>query len=275
MKRPSFKDANNIAAAINASFGGIATAQSSTNVSVRAPTSPGARVAFMSQLDDVQVQAEKIRARVVFNSRTGTVVMGDGVALHAAAVSHGSLTVSINETSNVSQPNAFAGGRTAVTPQSNIAVNHARPGVVSLPESSSLKTLVNALNSLGATPDDIMSILQALHEAGRAGCRPGGDLMKVNASGGIDGSDALMGPKVQANDIKQAAEQFEAIFLRNMLKEMRKTNELFDSKDNPFNSDSVRMMQGFYDDELCNTLAQQHGIGIAAMLVKQLSPRHK
>ncbi|WP_201294307.1 flagellar basal body P-ring protein FlgI, partial [Escherichia coli] len=141
LKRPSFKDANNIAAAINASFGGIATAQSSTNVTVRAPTSPGARVAFMSQLDDVQVQAEKIRARVVFNSRT--VVMGDGVALHAAAVSHGSLTVSINETSNVSQPNAFAGGRTAVTPQSNIAVNHARPGVVSLPESSSLKTLVN------------------------------------------------------------------------------------------------------------------------------------
>ncbi|EFC2181930.1 flagellar basal body P-ring protein FlgI [Escherichia coli] len=166
LKRPSFKDANNIAAAINASFGGIATAQSSTNVSVRAPTSPGARVAFMSQLDDVQVQAEKIRARVVFNSRTGTVVMGDGVALHAAAVLHGSLTVSINETSNVSQPNAFASGRTTVTPQSNIAVNHARPGVVSLPESSSLKTLVNALNSLGATPDDIMSILQALHEAG-------------------------------------------------------------------------------------------------------------
>ena len=80
LKRPSFKDANNIAAAINASFGGIATAQSSTNVSVRAPTSPGARVAFMSQLDDVQVQAEKVRARVVFNSRTGTVVMGDGMA---------------------------------------------------------------------------------------------------------------------------------------------------------------------------------------------------
>jgi flagellar P-ring protein precursor FlgI len=164
LKRPSFKDANNIAAAINASFGGIATAQSSTNVSVRAPTSPGARVAFMSQLDDARCR-RKVRARVVFNSRTGTVVMGDGIALHAA-VSHGSLTVSINESSNVSQPNAFAGGRTAVTPQSNISVNHARPGMISLPESSSLKTLVNALNSLGATPDDIMSILQALHEAG-------------------------------------------------------------------------------------------------------------
>lgn len=61
LKRPSFKDANNIAAAINASFGGIAMAQSSTNVTVRAPTSPGARVAFMSQLDDVQVQAENPR----------------------------------------------------------------------------------------------------------------------------------------------------------------------------------------------------------------------
>ncbi|WP_020219106.1 hypothetical protein, partial [Escherichia coli] len=70
--------------------------------------------------------------------------------------------------------------------------------------------------------------------------------MKINASGGIDGSDALMGPKVQANDIKQAAEQFEAIFLRNMLKEMRKTNELFDSKDNPFNGSDSNLLIVFY-----------------------------
>lgn len=69
--------------------------------------------------------------------------------------------------------------------------------------------------------------------------------IKVNHSGGIDGSDALMGPKIKDNDLQKAAQQFEAIFLRNMLKEMRKTNEIFDSKDNPFNSDSVRMMQGF------------------------------
>ncbi|MBJ9836874.1 MULTISPECIES: rod-binding protein [Citrobacter] len=99
--------------------------------------------------------------------------------------------------------------------------------------------------------------------------------MKVNHNGGIDGSDALMGPKIKDNDLQKAAQQFEAIFLRNMLKEMRKTNEIFDSKDNPFNSDSVRMMQGFYDDQLCNSLAQHHGIGIAEMIVKQLSPHHK
>lgn len=167
LKRPSFKDANNIAAAINSAFGGgLATAKSSTNVEVVAPSSPGARVAFMSQLEDVQITAERVRARVVFNARTGTVVMGDGVKVHAAAVSHGNLTVSISESSNVSQPNAFAGGQTAVTPQSNINVNHAHPQMVTLPESTSLKTLVGVLNGLGASPDDVMSILQALHEAG-------------------------------------------------------------------------------------------------------------
>lgn len=99
--------------------------------------------------------------------------------------------------------------------------------------------------------------------------------IKVNRSGGTDGSDALMGPKIKSNDLQKAAQQFEAIFLRNMLKEMRKTNEIFDSKDNPLNSDSVRMMQGFYDDQLCNSPSQQHGIGIVAMIVKQLSPHHK
>lgn len=85
--------------------------------------------------------------------------------------------------------------------------------------------------------------------------------MKINGSGGIDGSDALMGPKVQANDIRQAAEQFEAIFLRNMLKEMRKTNELFDSKDNPFNSDSVRMMQGFMTMSCVTPWRSSTGLG--------------
>ncbi len=98
--------------------------------------------------------------------------------------------------------------------------------------------------------------------------------IKVHRGGGVDGSDALMGPKINDNDVQKAAQQFEAIFLRNMLKEMRKTNEIFDSKDNPFNSDSVRMMQGFYDDQLCTSLAQHHGIGIAAMIVKQLSPHN-
>ena len=167
LKRPSFKDANAIAQAINSGFhSGLATAKSATNVVVAAPADPGARVAFMSQLDDIQVKAEPVRAKVVFNSRTGTVVMGDGVVLHAAAISHGSLTVTISENSNVSQPGAFSGGRTAVTPQSDVSVKSGRGQMLQLPESSNLRTLVGALNNLGASPDDIMSILQALHEAG-------------------------------------------------------------------------------------------------------------
>jgi len=156
LKRPSFKDANAIAQAINSGFhSGLATAKSATNVVVAAPADPGARVAFMSQLDDIQVKAEPVR-----------VVMGDGVVLHAAAISHGSLTVTISENSNVSQPGAFSGGRTAVTPQSDVSVKSGRGQMLQLPESSNLRTLVGALNNLGASPDDIMSILQALHEAG-------------------------------------------------------------------------------------------------------------
>ena len=167
LKRPGFKDANSIANAINGTFGGgLATAKSATSVEVTAPTSPGARVAFMSQLQDVQITPERVRARVVFNARTGTVVMGEGVKVHAAAVSHGSLTVSITESSSVSQPNALAGGRTAVSPQSRIDVKTPRAQMVTLPESTNLKTLVDVLNGLGASPDDVMSILQALHEAG-------------------------------------------------------------------------------------------------------------
>jgi len=92
--------------------------------------------------------------------------MGEGVALHAAAVSHGNLTVSISETTRVSQPNAMSRGRTVASPDSNVNVEHARPQMVALPESTSLKTLVSVLNGLGASPDDVMSILQALHEAG-------------------------------------------------------------------------------------------------------------
>lgn len=84
--------------------------------------------------------------------------------------------------------------------------------------------------------------------------------------------DADTPMQIRENDLKQAAQQFEAIFLRNMMKEMRKVNELFDSKDNPLNSDATRLMQGFYDDKLCDQLASHNGIGIAAMIVKQLSP---
>ncbi|AKP33105.1 flagellar basal body P-ring protein FlgI [Yersinia aleksiciae] len=167
LKRPSFKSANNVALALNRAFGSnTAVAQSSTNVMVNAPLDAGARVAFMSLLEDVQINAGKQSPRVVFNARTGTVVIGEGVMVRAAAVSHGNLTVSIREKTNVSQPNPFGAGETVATPESDIEVSKGRNQMVVVPAGTRLRSIVNTINSLGASPDDIMAILQALHEAG-------------------------------------------------------------------------------------------------------------
>lgn len=167
LKRPSFKTANAVAVALNTAFGpGTATAQSATNVAVRAPVGAGERVAFMSSLEDVQINAGKQRPRVVFNARTGTVVIGDGVMVRAAAVAHGNLTVTIRESTNVSQPNALGQGKTVAAPQSDVSVNRGHGQMVTVPSGTSLRSIVNTLNSLGAAPDDTMAILQALHEAG-------------------------------------------------------------------------------------------------------------
>ncbi|KFK95344.1 MULTISPECIES: flagellar basal body P-ring protein FlgI [unclassified Serratia (in: enterobacteria)] len=167
LKRPSFKTANNIAVALNNAFGAnTATAQNSTNVVVKAPQGAGARVAFMSMLEDVQINVGKQRPRVVFNARTGTVVIGEGVVVRSAAVSHGNLTVTINESTNVSQPPAFSRGQTVATPESSVSVNRGRGQMVTVPTGTNLRSIVSTINSLGAAPDDTMAILQALHEAG-------------------------------------------------------------------------------------------------------------
>ncbi|WP_158784525.1 flagellar basal body P-ring protein FlgI [Pantoea sp. BAV 3049] len=167
LKRPSFKTANNIATALNQTFGnGTAKAQSATNISVNAPVDPDQRVAFMSQLEEVSVEAGKQPARVVFNARTGTVVMGEGVVVRPAAVSHGNLTVTVRENPTVSQPGPLSQGTTAVTAQSEIGVNRGDGHMTTISGGTSLRSIVNTLNTLGASPDDTMAILQALKEAG-------------------------------------------------------------------------------------------------------------
>ncbi|MTD26952.1 flagellar basal body P-ring protein FlgI [Erwinia sorbitola] len=167
LKRPSFKTANNIAKALNQQFGsGTAQAKNATNVAVNAPKDPGGRVAFMSMLEDVQIDAGKQPPRVVFNARTGTVVMGEGIVVRPAAVSHGSLIVTIRESQNVSQPGPFSEGTTAATPESDISVDRGKGQMVVVPAGTSLRSIVDTINSLGAAPDDTIAILQALHEAG-------------------------------------------------------------------------------------------------------------
>jgi flagellar P-ring protein precursor FlgI len=104
--------------------------------------------------------------KVVFNSRTGTVVISDGLRVKSAAITHGSLKVVISESSAVSQPGPFSQGSTQVTPQSKVAVDQGSARMFHWPAGARLQTIIDVVNSLGATPDDIMAILQALDQAG-------------------------------------------------------------------------------------------------------------
>ncbi|GGY47761.1 flagellar basal body P-ring protein FlgI [Pseudoduganella albidiflava] len=166
LKRPSFETATNIVESINRKFGGIATTEDATSVSVVAPENPTQRVAFMAKLEALAIEAGQENPRVVFNSRTGTVVIAEGLRVKAAAVTHGSLKVVISESSKVSQPGPLSGGQTAVTPQSNVSVDQGGRPMFQWPPGAKLQTIVDTVNSLGATPDDIMAILQALDQAG-------------------------------------------------------------------------------------------------------------
>ena len=167
LRKPSFQTASRIAEAVNARFGaGSATALSGTKVAVTAPISSNQRVSYMAVLESLDVQEGRVRPKVVFNSRTGTVVVGQGVRVKAAAVSHGSLTVTISETPQVSQPGPFSGGQTAVVPRTGIDVSQQRNPMFAWPDGADLDNIIKTVNSLGATPDDVMSILQALEQAG-------------------------------------------------------------------------------------------------------------
>jgi flagellar P-ring protein precursor FlgI len=167
LRKASFTTAKNIAREINGTFGpDVAIAINKVRVDMRAPKDTQQRVTMMSMLEEMSVVEGRKPARIVFNSRTGTVVVGQNVKVTEAAVSHGNLTVSITESQQVSQPNAFADGDTVVVDQSKIDISEDQAQMVIWPEGTELNTIVNAVNSLGATPTDLMSILQALHEAG-------------------------------------------------------------------------------------------------------------
>jgi flagellar P-ring protein FlgI len=166
LKRPHFQTATNIVEAINRSFGEIASTRDATSVEVQAPANPTQRVAFVARLQALAIDVGTDVPKVVFNSRTGTVVIAEGVTVRPAAVSHGALKVVISESSNVSQPAPFGRGETVVTPQSRVAVEQGSGRMFAWPSGAKLQVIVDVINSIGATPDDIMAILQALDEAG-------------------------------------------------------------------------------------------------------------
>lgn len=143
-----------------------AFALDATSIRVRAPKELSQRVAFLSTVENLEFDPAEAAAKIIVNSRTGTIVVGQNVHLRPAAITHGGMTVSIKENLKVSQPNALAGGNTAIVPDSDIDVKqesgrmfHFQPGVT-------LDELVRAVNAVGATPSDLMAILQALKQAG-------------------------------------------------------------------------------------------------------------
>jgi flagellar P-ring protein precursor FlgI len=166
LRHPNFDTATNVVDAINRRFGEVATTADGTSVEVIAPTNPTERVAFVAKLENMPIEAGLETPKVVFNSRTGTVVISDGLRVKSAAVTHGALKVVISETPMVSQPAPFSKGETAVVPQSKVSVDQGSGQMFHWPAGARLQTIIDVINSLGASPDDIMAILQALDQAG-------------------------------------------------------------------------------------------------------------
>jgi flagellar P-ring protein FlgI len=156
-----------VVAAVNNAFGsGTATALDGRTIQLRAPSSPEQQVAFMAQLQNLDVRPAQAAAKVILNARTGSIVMNQMVTLQNCAVAHGNLSVVINTTTAVSQPGAFSNGQTVAAKQSSIQLKQDTGALKSVAASATLADVVKALNALGATPADLISILQSMKAAG-------------------------------------------------------------------------------------------------------------
>ncbi len=162
-----FQTARRVAQAINAKHGaGQATALDGRTVQVQAPNGPGARVNFIAELEELPIEIAAPAAKVVINARTGSVVLNQAVTLGACAIAHGNLSITISSTPVISQPGAFSQGQTVVAQKSDIQIRQEPGNIIQVPASAQLADVVRALNTLGATPQDLLAILQAIKAAG-------------------------------------------------------------------------------------------------------------
>jgi flagellar P-ring protein precursor FlgI len=162
-----FLTASRVVEAINNHFGpDIATALDGRVIRVRSPSSSDQRVAFLGILEGLEVSPAASVAKVIMNARTGSVVMNQAVTLDACAISHGNLSVTIGAEPQVSQPNALSKGRTVVTQTASVEIKKDPGKVVMVKGGASLAEVVKAMNAIGASPQDLLSILQALKAAG-------------------------------------------------------------------------------------------------------------
>ena len=162
-----FSTSSSIVAAINKKFGdGVAQAVDGTSISVRPPQDLNQRVSFMGLLENIEVTPSEPNARVVINSRTGTVVINRAVRVTAAAVSHGTISVAVTATNEVSQPNPLSQGQTRDVQNADIAVNEPKNPMFLFKPGVDLREIVDAVNQVGASPSSLIAILEALRSSG-------------------------------------------------------------------------------------------------------------
>jgi flagellar P-ring protein precursor FlgI len=167
LREPDFTSAARMAAAVNEVFPGAAAALDSTTVRVRMPAGmTGTPVDFIARLEGIELNAD-MPARIIINERTGTIVANSRIRIEACAVSHGNITITVASSLDVSQPGPFSSrGETVVTPRTDASISEERSAMVPLPEMPTIEKVAAALNALGVTPRDMMSIFQAMKQAG-------------------------------------------------------------------------------------------------------------
>ncbi|TFH85395.1 flagellar basal body P-ring protein FlgI [Billgrantia azerbaijanica] len=166
LKEADFGTAQRVVSVINQEFGRpVAAARNGRVIALDGPQNANSRVNFMARVEQLQVTPTEAPAKVVLNSRTGSVVMNSAVTLRRAAVAHGNLSIVIDTRFGVSQPAPFGEGETVVVPDSDIEIQQ-QEAFLQVVEGADLTEVVNALNALGATPQDLMAILEALKAAG-------------------------------------------------------------------------------------------------------------
>ena len=167
LDQANFTTARHIIDTLNDLLGpGTAEALDGTSIRVSAPRDLSQRVSFLSIIENMEVKTGDARAKVIINSRTGTIVMGQHVRIEPVAVTHGSLTVMVQENLDVVQPNALGDGETAVVPRTNITATQENSRMFKFGPGVSLDQIVQAVNEVGAAPGDLMAILEALKQAG-------------------------------------------------------------------------------------------------------------
>jgi flagellar P-ring protein precursor FlgI len=167
LEATDFQTARRVAQAINKRFGeGSARALDGRTVKVNAPTESDDRVSFIAEMEELVLESSIPAAKIVINARTGSIVLNKAVTLGACAIAHGNLSISISATPVVSQPNALSQGQTVVTAKVDIQIRQEPGMLIQLPDAPQLSDVVRALNALGATPQDLLAILQAIKAAG-------------------------------------------------------------------------------------------------------------